>query len=64
MADAWKYRWQVVRKFTSAESMGATMAICSHRWEWSAEWCSLIRRDTVAYYHDYRRTPEAVRPRG
>jgi len=44
----------VVRLFSN----GALIATCSHRWEWVAEWCSLLRRDRPGrYFHDYRRTP-------
>jgi len=53
-SSAWRHRWQVVRLFSN----GALIATCSHRWEWVAEWCSLLRRDRPGrYFHDYRRTP-------
>ncbi len=55
---AWRHRWQVVRCWTTGPSVGAYVAVCSHRTEWAAEWCSLLRRDRPDFYHDYRRTPE------
>lgn len=57
--DVWRLPWQVVRFWTYQANYGAVIVLCSHRWEFTAEWCSLIRRDRKGqYYHDYRRTPE------
>lgn len=53
----WRHRYQVVRMFDNH----ARIVTCSHRFNWVAEWCSMLRWDrrraAPGYYHDVRLTP-------
>lgn len=54
-------RWQVLRFFP--DDTLKKVVVCSHRWQWAAEWCSLWR-GRRGVLHDVQPTPGDGEPGG